>query len=82
VTRSALMGRFQVRQPLPANAVPTFSAKSCDRILSADGANLNLSFGQDSWDTASKTLPIDPPGRTVPTRQRICIPPKVRIHNT
>src|SRR5882762_9671942 len=35
VTRSALMGRFQVRQPLPANAVPTFSAKSCDRILSA-----------------------------------------------
>src|SRR6266404_2934511 len=35
VTRSARMGRFQVRQPLPANAVPTFSAKSCNRILSA-----------------------------------------------
>ena len=45
VTRSTLMGRFQVRQPLPANAVPIFSAKSCDRILSADSANLNFSFG-------------------------------------
>ena len=78
VTRSALMGRFQVRQPFPANAVPAFSAKSCDRILSADIANLNLSFGQDSWNGASKILPTTPLGRTVPSRQQICFPPRPR----
>jgi hypothetical protein len=45
VTRSARMGSFQIRQPLPANAVPIFRTKSYDRILSADSANLNLSLG-------------------------------------